>query len=141
MGRYGRLWWMLFAVVFVYCLFQAWMGVAVNRQVPPIPERFVTPNETVITTKTQILDGQSGWQSTGGMQIGSIWGYGAYQAPDWTADWLHRELLAWLDLAAQENYGMRYDELEASQQVMLEAQLKVEYRTNTLDPETHVLTV
>jgi len=25
------------------------------------------------------------------MQLGSIWGHGAYQAPDWTADWLHRE--------------------------------------------------
>lgn len=38
-----------------------------------------------------ILDGQTAWQSVGGMQLGSIWGHGAYQAPDWTADWLHRE--------------------------------------------------
>ena len=35
------------------------------------------------------------------MQLGSVWGHGAYQAPDWTADWLHRELGAWLDAAAQ----------------------------------------
>jgi nitric oxide reductase subunit B len=25
------------------------------------------------------------------MEIGSIWGHGSYVAPDWTADWLHRE--------------------------------------------------
>src|SRR5690625_1547135 len=133
MGRYGRLWWMLFAVVFVSFGILAWSGVEVYRQVPPIPERFVTPNETVITTKTQILDGQSAWQSTGGMQIGSIWGHGAYQAPDWTADWLHRELLAWLDLAAQETYALAYDDLSAAQQAGLRAELKEEYRTNTFD--------
>lgn len=48
------------------------------------------------------------WQSVGGMQLGSILGHGAYQAPDWTADWLHRELTAWLDLAAQEIHGAAY---------------------------------
>ena len=25
------------------------------------------------------------------MEVGSIWGHGSYVAPDWTADWLHRE--------------------------------------------------
>jgi len=48
----------------------------------------------VLYTQEGILDGQTAWQSVGGMQLGSIWGHGAYQAPDWTADWLHRELLA-----------------------------------------------
>ena len=47
-------------------------------------------------TKEQILDGQQVWQSTGGQQLGSIWGHGAYQAPDWSADWLHRESTALL---------------------------------------------
>ena len=35
--------------------------------------------------------GQNVWQSLGGMEVGSIWGHGSYVAPDWTADWLHRE--------------------------------------------------
>ena len=47
------------------------------------------------------------------MQLGSVWGHGAYQAPDWTADWLHRELGAWLDLAAREAHGQPYAELPA----------------------------
>ena len=40
-----------------------------------------------------ILDGQNVWQAMGGMQVGSIWGHGSYVAPDWTADYLHRESL------------------------------------------------
>jgi nitric oxide reductase subunit B len=34
-----------------------------------------------------ITSGQNVWQSIGGQQIGSIWGHGAYVAPDWSADW------------------------------------------------------
>ena len=141
MGKYSRLWWTLFGVLFITFGFLAWSGVEVYRQVPPIPTQVVTTSDRVLMTKDEILDGQTAWQSTGGMQVGSVWGHGAYQAPDWSADWLHRELLAWLELAAQDTYALGYDQLEPSQQAMLEAQLKVEYRTNTLDPDTHVMTV
>ena len=51
------------------------------------PARFSTPGE-------EIQRGQAVWQSTGGMQQGSIWGHGGYVAPDWSADWLHREAIA-----------------------------------------------
>jgi len=75
------------------------------------------------------------------MQLGSIWGHGAYQAPDWTADWLHRELTAWLELAAQQEYGKSYQELGPEAQVVLREQLKQEYRANRTDAATGVLTV
>ena len=42
----------------------------------------------------------------GGMQLGSIWGHGGYVAPDWSADWLHREAIAVLDLWARADGGM-----------------------------------
>src|SRR5690606_23958913 len=77
----------------------------------------------------------------GGMQLGSIWGHGAYQAPDWTADWLHRELMAWLDLAAQDEFGTRYASLTASQQNALQFALKQAYRTNSYDKTTDTLTL
>ena len=60
----------------------------------------MTSDGALLLTKDDILDGQQVWQSTGGQQLGSIWGHGAYQAPDWTADWLHREATALLDLWA-----------------------------------------
>jgi nitric oxide reductase subunit B len=92
-------------------------------------------------TKEDILNGQTAWQSTGGMQIGSIWGHGAYQAPDWTADWLHRELLAWLELAAQEKHGKSYAQLNGEAQAGLDYELKKEYRGNTFNADTGNVTV
>lgn len=75
------------------------------------------------------------------MQLGSIWGHGAYQAPDWTADWLHRELTAWLDLSAQKEFGTTFAHLDEGQQATLRARLKREYRSNTLDSTTGRMTV
>ena len=74
------------------------------------------------------------------MQLGSVWGHGAYQAPDWTADWLHRELGAWLDLAAREAHGQPYAELPAPAQAALRETLKAEYRGNRVNAD-EVLTV
>ena len=56
---------------------------------------------SVLYTRADIEQGRQVWQSIGGMQLGSIWGHGSYVAPDWTADWLHREAVAWLDIAAR----------------------------------------
>ena len=50
----------------------------------------VTTDGKVVYTRQDIETGRQVWQSIGGQQLGSIWGHGAYQAPDWTADWLHR---------------------------------------------------
>jgi nitric oxide reductase subunit B len=36
----------------------------------------------VIFSGQQIRDGQNVWQSIGGQQVGSVWGHGAYVAPD-----------------------------------------------------------
>src|SRR3546814_13172001 len=92
-------------------------------------------------TRSDILDGQTAWQSTGGMQIGSIWGHGAYQAPDWSADWLHRELMAWLDLAAEAEYGKPFASVAVDEQARLAYLLKREYRQNTYDEATGTVTV
>src|SRR5690554_1572073 len=112
MGEYRKLWWTLISILIVTFMILGFAGVEVYKHAPPIPDRVVTTSGTVLMTKDDILDGQTAWQSTGGMQIGSIWGHGAYQAPDWTADWLHRELVAWLDLAAREEHAAAsYEEL------------------------------
>ena len=92
-----------------------------------------------LMTEESILDGQTAWQSVGGMQLGSIWGHGAYQAPDWTADWLHRELETWLEIAALEEYGQEWHSLSGQQQNALQYDLKTEYRTNTYDAATSTL--
>ncbi|MFC3338414.1 nitric-oxide reductase large subunit [Paracandidimonas soli] len=141
MGSYKKLWWTLILTLGITFGVLGWAGVEIYRQAPPIPGQVVTASGQVLMTKDSILDGQTAWQSTGGMQVGSIWGHGAYQAPDWTADWLHRELLAWLDLAAQEEDGVAYDALPAGRKADLRDQLKQEYRANTYDTARDTMVV
>jgi len=88
-------------------------GQEVYRQAPPIPDRVVTESGELLMTGEQILDGQQAWQSIGGQQVGSIWGHGAYQAPDWSADWLHRESMVLLDSMSAERHTQPYSELDA----------------------------
>ncbi|EMP56376.1 nitric oxide reductase large subunit [Marinobacter santoriniensis NKSG1] len=141
MANYRRLWLILIATLAVTFALLGYFGTEVYRAAPPIPDRVVNADGQTLMTEDSILDGQTAWQSVGGMQLGSIWGHGAYQAPDWTADWLHRELLAWLNIAAMETYGTRYSNLSGPEQNDLQYRLKTAYRTNTYDPETGTLTL
>ncbi|MEP1217093.1 MAG: nitric-oxide reductase large subunit [Marinobacter sp.] len=139
MAKYRRLWFLLIAIVGVTFTLLGYFGAEVYRAAPPIPDRVVSVNGDTLMTEESILDGQTAWQSVGGMQLGSIWGHGAYQAPDWTADWLHRELETWLEIAAQEEYGQDWHSLSGQQQNALQYDLKTEYRTNTYEDATGTL--
>ncbi len=141
MANYRRLWLLLILILGVAFAMLGYFGTEVYRKAPPIPDRVVSESGELLMTEESILDGQTAWQSMGGMQVGSIWGHGAYQAPDWTADWLHRELLAWLELAAQDEYGRSYEELDGREQNALQYELKTAYRTNTFNAEQNVLTL
>ena len=117
-------------------------GREVYRQAPPIPDRVVVEGSGVeLATRATILDGQQVWQSMGGQQVGSIWGHGAYQAPDWTADWLHRECLALLDIWSEAAHGTPFAELDPDAQAVLRARLVREQRKNTFDVATGTLAI
>ena len=141
MGPYRKLWFTLIGILIVTFSLLGFYGGEIYRQAPPIPQQVLSSDGAVLFDKDGILDGQTAWQSIGGMQLGSIWGHGAYQAPDWTADWLHRELTAWLDIAAQQVHGKSYEALDTSLQAGLREQLKHEYRANRVDAQNEVLTV
>lgn len=133
MAKYRRLWFLLIGILAATFTLLGYFGAEVYRAAPPIPDRVVSANGDTLMTEKSILDGQTAWQSVGGMQLGSIWGHGAYQAPDWTADWLHRELENWLEIGAREEYGEGWHSLSAQQQNALQYDLKTEYRANTYD--------
>ena len=141
MGNYRKLWFTLIGVLIVTFSLLGYYGAEVYRTAPPIPDKIATAGGEVLYTHDSILDGQTAWQSVGGMQLGSIWGHGAYQAPDWTADWLHRELLNWLDVAAERAHGRPFADIDAAAQAVLRDRMKTEYRTNTYNPATGVATV
>ena len=134
-------WLLLGGLVFAAFFILGFFGREVYRQAPPLPERVVSAGGEVVATADEILTGQQVWQSTGGQQLGSISGHGAYQAPDWSADWLHREATALLDIWASREYGRAWQELDAEQQGALRARLTGEYRRNTYDPETATVVV
>jgi nitric oxide reductase subunit B len=68
-------------------------------------------------------DRAPGLAKLGGQQLGSIWGHGALVAPDWSADWLHRETEAWMGLRASHAFGRSLATLDAGDRAKLQAQL------------------
>ena len=90
--EHKKLWWLFGAALLLAFTLLGVFGREVYRQKPPIPDaRRHRRRPRADDRATSILTGQQVWQSTGGQQLGSVWGHGAYQAPDWSADWLHRE--------------------------------------------------
>ncbi|MCA9450626.1 MAG: nitric-oxide reductase large subunit, partial [Candidatus Omnitrophica bacterium] len=139
--KYGKLWLSFAFVVVASFIVLGYYGKEIYRLAPPIPEQVVTEAGNVLFTEQDIRDGQNVWQSMGGQQVGSVWGHGAYVAPDWSADWLHRELVWLLDHWGQEEHGTSWEDLEAQPKAALRARLKEEIRTNTYNVETGALVV
>jgi nitric oxide reductase subunit B len=134
--KFKRLWGALAAVVVVSFGVLLYYGNEIYHQAPPIPERVVTPEGVVLFTAQDIKDGQNVWQSIGGQELGSVWGHGSYLAPDWSADWLHREAVLILERMARLGHGQPYDSLDDEQKAVLVVRLQKLLRTNTYDPET-----
>ncbi len=119
-----------------------WAGGEIFRAAPPVPEQVVADDGAVVFTKADIEQGRRVWQAMGGMQLGSIWGHGAYVAPDWSADWLHREAIGILDLWARADGGMaNYQALPREQQAALQGRLQDLMRRNTYDSATGTITL
>src|SRR6516164_2173230 len=138
---YRKLWVSLIAVIGLSFLVLGYYGGEIYRKAPPIPKRVVTADGQVLFTAQDIKDGQNVWQSIGGQEVGTIWGHGAYVAPDWTADWLHREATCLLNQWAGEAGGKTYEQLPAETQAALRERLKREIRANTYNAETGDLVV
>ncbi|HWJ95230.1 MAG TPA: nitric-oxide reductase large subunit [Telluria sp.] len=116
-----------------------WVGKEIYLTAPPIPKQVINTKGDVLYTHDQVQLGQQAWMSAGGQQLGTVWGHGSYVAPDWSADWLHREALALQDLFAEHNFNTKYANLSAEQKGQVDALVKQELRTNTYDAKTDVL--
>lgn len=134
--------WILFAAVFIFSFsILGWVGSEIFRQVPPIPIEVVTSDGEVLIPAEQIMDGQNVWQAMGGMQVGSIWGHGSYVAPDWTADYLHRESLFILNEWTEGRFGADGSSMPSEERAAMVQRLTDLMRTNKYDPATQRLTV
>jgi nitric oxide reductase subunit B len=136
-----KLWLAASAVAIISFAILGWIGTRIYQEMPPIPDTVVTTAGEEVIAGGEIARGQNVWQSMGGMEVGSIWGHGSYVAPDWTADWLHREATAVLNEWAQAEYKSNYDSLAAEPRAQLQGRLEQLYRRNTYDQATGVLTL
>src|SRR5450755_426286 len=134
--------WTSFAVVLVVSFaVLGWIGTRIYQEMPPLPARIVDTNGAVVVADGDIGRGQNVWQALGGMEVGSIWGHGSYVAPDWTADWLHREATFVLDDWAAAEYRKPYDQLPAEDKAKLRGRLEEMYRRNTYDAATNSIRI
>ncbi|MDE3186451.1 MAG: nitric-oxide reductase large subunit [Acidobacteriota bacterium] len=133
---YKRYWLVLAIVIIGSFAVLGGVGRKMISQAPPIPDVYTTDGQ-LLFTGSSITDGQGVWQSIGGQEIGTVWGHGAYVAPDWSADWLHRESGILLDRWAQREGAANFAALNSDQQAVLQARLVREMRTNTYDAATN----
>jgi nitric oxide reductase subunit B len=139
-----KLWLAFVAVMVVSFSVLGWIGGRIYQEMPPLPQRVVTTDGVEVVGPGEIMAGQNVWQSLGGMEVGSVWGHGSYVAPDWTADWLHREAVFILDAWAQREFNSDYAALEQQspeQAAQLRQRLEGALRTNTYDAATGTVTI
>jgi nitric oxide reductase subunit B len=137
--RIRRLWVAFASVVVLSFAVLGWTGIRIYQQAPPVPDRVLVSGGGELIGPGEILLGQNVWQSIGGMEIGSVWGHGSYVAPDWTADWLHREALFILDAWAGRPGA--YASLPTDRQAALGDRLQRLLRTNTYDAASGAITI
>lgn len=116
------------------------MGHETTTQAPPIPERVVDATGNTLFTGADILAGQAVFQKYGLMDVGSIFGHGAYNGPDFSADYLHRELVISLDRQSIEQFKQPYERLSPEQQGQLRGKLHAELKKNRYNNEKQSLT-
>ncbi len=137
---YKRYWIVLSVVMLGSFAVLGGVGRKMISEAPPLPNVYSTGGHLLFTGST-ITEGQGVWQSIGGQEIGTVWGHGAYVAPDWSADWLHRESNILLDRWAQHDGAANFAALDIDRQAILKARLIREIRTNTYDAKTNSVTL
>jgi nitric oxide reductase subunit B len=131
MNATARLWrWLALICVLSFGAL-GYLGWQIYLYAPPIPKQVVTTEGELLFTGEQIQRGQQAWRAAGGQQLGTVWGHGSYVAPDWSADWLHREATA---LHATRS-------AQQADKAVVDARVREEMRRNTYDELTGSVTV
>ncbi|WUR10903.1 nitric-oxide reductase large subunit [[Empedobacter] haloabium] len=128
-----KLWTWLAVICALSFAVLGWVGSEIWLAAPPIPKQVVAADGATLYREGQVDQGQQAWLAAGGQQVGSVWGHGSYVAPDWSADWLHREALALREIWAKREHGAAFDTLSKPVQAALNARLQEELRRNTYD--------
>jgi nitric oxide reductase subunit B len=139
--------WLLFFLVMAFGVL-LFGGYLMNKEKPPIPAAAVTADTQTVFTVQDIEEGQKYFYSRGGQHMGSIWGHGAYLAPDWSADYLHRAglFIGARHLGKSPEQAALFtqsdlDKLAAPEKARITALVTEEIKTNRYDASTGKLTL
>lgn len=113
----------------------------VYHDAPPIPDKVISTNGTVLFTSQDVVAGQQVFLKYGLMDNGSIWGHGALLGPDFSARYLHSLALHLSASLAQQRYQLAIENLTATQRAGLEAEVRTELKLNRYNAKTKILTV
>ncbi|MBS0373796.1 MAG: nitric-oxide reductase large subunit [Proteobacteria bacterium] len=141
MSGTGRLWKVLGIVFVASFAALGWIGREIYLAAPPIPSVVRSSSGAVLFSGEQVRLGQQAWLKAGGQQLGTVWGHGSYVAPDWSADWLHREAVAYREVLARERLGTAYEALGPDDRAVIDRHLREDMRRNGYDPSTETLTI
>ncbi|MCM4173194.1 nitric-oxide reductase large subunit [Arenibacter sp. TNZ] len=137
-----KTWIAFISVVVLSFIVLIWVGTEVYQTQPPIPDLvLVEDTGHTVYTKEDIQIGQNVWESIGGMEVGSIWGHGSYVAPDWTADWLHREAVFLLEHWSEKDFNTPYNNLDVENKAAIKARLIRDIKTNTFSKKNKTITI
>jgi nitric oxide reductase subunit B len=139
--EFRKLWIALGLVMVVSFAVLGGVGYKAISNAPPIPAQVLSSDGSVLFDANAIQTGQNVWQSIGGQEVGTVWGHGAYVAPDWSADYLHRECVIILDRWAQQEGSSNYAALNVERRAALQGRLQAMMRRNTYDTATGQITV
>jgi nitric oxide reductase subunit B len=132
--------WGLFGTVLIALVVLAVGTAIVYEGAPPIPARAIGPDEAVIYTRDDVVAGKALFQRADLMDFGSLYGNGAYFGPDWTTDYLQREVAAVRDAISQASHGAAYATLSPSAQGEIDAATGRLLAVNRLAGSTLTLT-
>src|SRR5215472_3230186 len=124
MNSTSRLWRGLGIVFVLSFAVLGWLGREIYLAAPPIPRLVRSIDGSTLFTGDQVRLGQQAWLKAGGQQLGTVWGHGSYVAPDWSADWLHREAVALRDILSTQQYARGYASLAPAAAAAIDAAVK-----------------
>ena len=135
-------WWRHGTLLVMIAGFSVLTGVTVltYSNAPPIPRRVVDPGGGLLFSRDDIERGQEVFLKRALMEHGTLWGHGAYLGPDYTAEYLHREVTIARDLQATSRYGRSFAALTAEEQAPLADEVRLELKENRYDPGSETLT-
>lgn len=108
---------------------------------PPIPSRVTAPSGQLLFTGEDVERGQEVFLKHALMEHGTLWGHGAYLGPDYTAEYLHREVQIARAALASERFGKPFGKLSEAEQGLVGNSVRAELKENRYDPSSGTLTL